>query len=49
MLIPYVVVEEGPVIIEYVDPPEACMNMELNFAFGLILQLQIIKVVTFRA
>jgi hypothetical protein len=37
MLIPYQAVEgnieDGTVIVEYADPPEACMNMEFKFAF----------------
>ncbi len=39
MLIPYEAVErdieDGAVIIEYADPPEACMNMEFKFAFRI--------------
>lgn len=39
MLIPYATIEreieDGTVIVEYADPPEACVNMELDFAFSI--------------
>jgi len=42
ILIPYAAVEsnieDGAVIIEYADPPEACMNMEIKFAFRVTFE-----------
>jgi hypothetical protein len=47
LLIPYEVVEgnikDGAVVVEYADPPEACVNMEFKFAFRIMFERGLIS------
>jgi hypothetical protein len=47
MLIPYEAVEgnieDGAVIIEYADPPEACVNMKFEFSYRIMFERGLIS------